>query len=146
VTDARTLLAHNVKMLRKLFGISQMTLAEMVGCSTTLIGNIEIKKRFPSAENINRIAGAFQVRVMDLFAEADPANEGLKIESGEQLKQLFQVRMEKALTDVMRSVVTTDTNGVSKYLASSFNINLTVSLSPEAAAPKNKNLPRRKKS
>jgi len=49
-----------------------MALAEKVGCSTTLIGNIEINRRFPSADNINRIAKALDVKTADLFSEAEP--------------------------------------------------------------------------
>jgi len=72
MADCRKLLAKNMKKYRQILGISQMLLAEKVGCSTTLIGNIEINKRFLSAENINRIAKALEVRISDLFAEQEP--------------------------------------------------------------------------
>jgi predicted transcriptional regulator len=45
--DCRKLLARNMKKYRQILGISQIILADKVGCSTTLIGNIEIGKRFP---------------------------------------------------------------------------------------------------
>ncbi|MDR1428987.1 MAG: helix-turn-helix domain-containing protein [Spirochaetaceae bacterium] len=70
MTDVRTLLAKNMKHYRKILGISQMTLAARVGCSTTMIANIEIKKSFPSAENINRIAETLEIKPADLFAES----------------------------------------------------------------------------
>jgi len=72
MTDCRLLLARNMKKYRKILGLSQMALADKVGCSTTLIGNIEINRRFPSADNINRIANALGVKVADLFSAAEP--------------------------------------------------------------------------
>jgi transcriptional regulator with XRE-family HTH domain len=43
MTDVQTLLAINLKKYRKILGFSQAALAEKVNCSTTFIGNIEIK-------------------------------------------------------------------------------------------------------
>jgi transcriptional regulator with XRE-family HTH domain len=69
MTDVRTLLARNMKYFRKIQRISQTTLAARAGCSTTFIGNIEIKKCFPSPENIDRIARALDVKQSDLFMD-----------------------------------------------------------------------------
>jgi transcriptional regulator with XRE-family HTH domain len=71
MTGVHTLLAKNLKKYRQILGLSQAALAEKVNCSTTLIGNIEIKKRFPSSKNIDRIAGALGIKPADLFAEGD---------------------------------------------------------------------------
>jgi transcriptional regulator with XRE-family HTH domain len=72
MNDCRQLLAKNMKKYRKILGISQMALAERIGCSTTLVGNIEINKRFPSAANINKIARSLDVKIEDLFADEEP--------------------------------------------------------------------------
>ena len=61
MTDIHMLLAKNMKRYLEIFGISQMELAEKIGCSPTFIGKIEIMKRFPSADNLNRIAEAFKI-------------------------------------------------------------------------------------
>jgi len=55
MTDVRVLLARNMKRCRSVLGLSQMALAERIGCSTTLIGNIETMHRLPSADSLNRI-------------------------------------------------------------------------------------------
>ena len=52
--------------------MQKLSKAEEIGCSTTFISNIEINRRFPSADNINRIAKALNVKVADLFAEQEP--------------------------------------------------------------------------
>ena len=70
---AKSLLAQNMKRLREALALSQMALAERVGCSTTLIGNIETLKRFPSATNLDRIAKALEVPIYELFMQDSPA-------------------------------------------------------------------------
>jgi transcriptional regulator with XRE-family HTH domain len=90
-----------MKRYRKLLGISQMALADKVGCSTALIGNIEINRRFPSAENINRIASALQVRVADLFMSDEP--DSMKaLASREELKALFEQGMSSLIDGIFR--------------------------------------------
>jgi transcriptional regulator with XRE-family HTH domain len=72
-SSARKILATNLKRLRKAAGISQAGLAERAGCSPTMIGNIEIMKRFPSAESLDKLAKALGVPVYELFMEESPA-------------------------------------------------------------------------
>ena len=101
MTDCRLLLARNMKKYRKILGLSQMALADKVGCSTTLIGNIEINRRFPSAENINRIAKALDVKVSDLFAEQEP--ESMKVmASKKEMKTRLERLMGKAIDELFR--------------------------------------------
>ena len=101
MNDCRKLLTQNMKKYRQILGISQVTLAEKVGCSTTLIGNIEIGKRFPSADNINRIAKALEVKVADLFSEQEP--ESMKVMASKQeLKAKFEKLMGKAIDEIFR--------------------------------------------
>ena len=101
MTDCRQLLARNIKKYRKVLGISQMALADKVGCSTTLIGNIEINRRFPSADNINRIANALGVKVADLFSETEP--ESMKImASKKELKTRLEHLMKKVVNELFK--------------------------------------------
>ena len=98
MTDCRQLLARNMKKYRQILNLSQIALAEKVGCSSTLIGNIEINRRFPSAENINRIADALEVKVADLFSESDP--QSMKaMASKKELKAKLERLMGKAIDE-----------------------------------------------
>jgi len=99
--DCRILLAKNMKKYREILGISQMALAEEIGCSITFIGNIEINKRFPSAENINRIAKALNVKVSDLFAEQEPESMK-KMASKNELKAKLEKLMDKAIDELFK--------------------------------------------
>jgi transcriptional regulator with XRE-family HTH domain len=93
-----------MKYYRKLLGISQMVLAAHVGCSTTLIGNIEIKKCFPSPHNLDRIAAALEVSPSGLFAE-----NSASVIPGElvkaRLKQDLQEKLEKKVLDAIKSAL-----------------------------------------
>jgi len=101
MTDCRLLLARNMKKYRKILGLSQMALADKVGCSITLIGNIEINRRFPSADNINRIANVLEVKVADLFSETEP--ESMKTMAAKQeLKTKLEQLMSKAIDELFR--------------------------------------------
>jgi transcriptional regulator with XRE-family HTH domain len=98
MTDCRQLLAQNMKKYRKILGISQMALAEKIGCSPTLIGNIEINRRFPSAVNINRIAKALEVKVADLFSEEEPKSMKT-MASKSELKKRFKNLVDMAIDE-----------------------------------------------
>ena len=67
MTDLRELLAQNIKKYRKILGLSQESLAEKAGTSTTHIGMIEIGKRFPSTKMLEQIAVALGIDTPELF-------------------------------------------------------------------------------
>ncbi|MBU0927704.1 MAG: helix-turn-helix transcriptional regulator [Spirochaetes bacterium] len=103
-TDVRVLLARNMKRYRELYKLSQMALAERVGCSPTMIGNIEILKRFPSPRNINLIAEALEIPPSELFVEESSAYETIRddYEVRERLTAEFQRLMDKTLSSRRR--------------------------------------------
>jgi transcriptional regulator with XRE-family HTH domain len=68
MTDLRELLANNIKKYRKIRGFSQEMLAEKARTSTTHIGMIEIGKKFPSTQMLERIAIALGIDTPELFA------------------------------------------------------------------------------
>ena len=67
MTDLRELLAQNIKKYRKIRGLSQESLAEKAGTSTTHIGMIEIGKKFPSTKMLEQIAAALGIDTPELF-------------------------------------------------------------------------------
>jgi transcriptional regulator with XRE-family HTH domain len=87
-----------MKKYRQLLNLSQIALAEKVGCSSTLIGNIEINRRFPSADNINRIADALEVKVADLFSESEPQSMK-EMASKQELKAKLERLMGNAIDE-----------------------------------------------
>ena len=68
MTDLRELLAQNIKKYRKIRGFSQEKLAEKAGTSTTHIGMVEIGKKFPSVNMLEKIAEALGIDTPELFS------------------------------------------------------------------------------
>ncbi|MDR1986419.1 MAG: helix-turn-helix domain-containing protein [Treponema sp.] len=67
MTNIRDLLAQNIKRYRSALGISQAKLAEKVDTSTNYIGLLEIKRKFPSPEMMERLAFALGIDTRELF-------------------------------------------------------------------------------
>jgi transcriptional regulator with XRE-family HTH domain len=59
----------NLKKFRKKRGISQMTLANLCETSGNYIGEIEMGRRIPSFEKIEKIASALQIKAYQLFLQ-----------------------------------------------------------------------------
>jgi len=93
MTSLRALLAHNMKEKRRILGITQAQLAEKVATSTHYIGQIELEKKFPTPEMLERIAAALEMDSPQLFSM-----NSFPIEAVRQ----FQ---EGLLTDVETAVV-----------------------------------------
>ena len=68
--SARLRLAANLRAERKTRGISQEELADLAGLHRTYIGSIERGERNVSIDNIERLAGALNLDVVDLLAVA----------------------------------------------------------------------------
>ena len=64
----RSVLAFNMKAQRQILGITQAQLAERVNTSTHYIGMIEIEKKFPTPEMLERIAAALEIEPPALFS------------------------------------------------------------------------------
>ena len=101
MTDVRILLARNMKRCREILGISQMKLAEKVGCSPTLIGKIEIMKRFPSADTINKIAKALKIEPSDLFSRNDESDTLKTMKSQHDQKNALKKKILKAIDETL---------------------------------------------
>jgi transcriptional regulator with XRE-family HTH domain len=76
-----SVLAFNMKAQRQILGISQAQLAERVNTSTNYIALIEVGRKFPSFEMLERIAAALEIDSPALFAtEIRPLTEAETLE------------------------------------------------------------------
>jgi len=58
---------HNLREFRKKEGLSQMKLAEYCDTATSYIGDIEIGRRFPSIDMIEKIADVLRIEPYHFF-------------------------------------------------------------------------------
>ena len=68
MTSLKKLLAFNMKERRRILGISQATLAELISTSTHYIAMIELERKTPSLYMVERIASALQIDPPELFS------------------------------------------------------------------------------
>jgi len=99
MTDVRVLLAKNMKNFREILGISQMELAEKIGCSPTLIGKIETMKRFPSADTINRLINTLKIAPSDLFKDTSNSEAVKTIINKQKNKNLLKSKINKTIDE-----------------------------------------------
>jgi transcriptional regulator with XRE-family HTH domain len=78
MTDIRDLLAQNIKKYRSALGLSQAKLAEKVDTSTNYIGLLEIKRKFPSPEMMERLASTLGIDTTELFHKELSSKEAIK--------------------------------------------------------------------
>jgi transcriptional regulator with XRE-family HTH domain len=70
----RDILAKNMKEHRRKRGLTQAKLAEKADITTQYIAMIEVSRKFPTPEMLERIAGALEIETYQLFS-ADPSLE-----------------------------------------------------------------------
>lgn len=67
----RELFARRLKQLRLLKGFSQETLADLAGLHRTYVGSVERSERNISIDNMERLAKALEVDIIDLLREPE---------------------------------------------------------------------------
>ncbi|MDR1047589.1 MAG: helix-turn-helix transcriptional regulator [Treponema sp.] len=67
----REVFIANLKKTRKRQKVSQMDLAERCDTAASYIGEIEIGRKFPSIEMIEKIAGALNIEAYRLFVDEE---------------------------------------------------------------------------
>lgn len=96
MTRVQKCLALNIKKFRKEQNITQEQLAERAKSSTTYIGTIEIGKKFPSPQMIERIAAALNVDSLQLFQPDTSMIMEAQIDF-EKLKTTLMTNIKKAV-------------------------------------------------
>jgi transcriptional regulator with XRE-family HTH domain len=98
----------NMKSFRKIEGISQMKLAERCDTSPSYIGEIEIGRKFPSVEMIDKIASALGIEPYRLFMAGSGGDAA-------GLEYLYP-RLPKAMSDEILSQIHTAVSAIlSRY-------------------------------
>lgn len=95
-----TILSENIKSLRKKLGWSQEQLAEKTGVSAPYITQIEVGKRTPSLDIVEKLAIALGVEYKILFEKSFSAEN---INSFEFSKHILEAKLISAVTDTIRN-------------------------------------------
>jgi len=68
-SDARRLFAKKLRQIRQAQGLSQETLADLAGLHRTYVGSIERSERNVSIDNIERLARALEIDIVEFFRD-----------------------------------------------------------------------------
>ena len=77
-SSLRQILALNIKKRRYILGLSQAKLAEAANIATAYVAMIELEKKFPSVDVLERIAYALNIDPPELFSKACYPSEAVK--------------------------------------------------------------------
>jgi transcriptional regulator with XRE-family HTH domain len=103
----------NLKKFRKKRGISQMTLADLCDTSGNYIGEIEMGRRIPSFEKIERIASALKIYAYQLLIEETQEEQKKKEQKARAFLENLPDRAKKEITS---NLLGTITNAIDKSL------------------------------
>ena len=98
----------NLKKVRKERGMSQMTLSGLCDTTSTYIGQIEMGRRIPSFEKIEKIAAALEIAPGQLFSEEKTeGNKGDALLTKDYLQKM-PVHVKKEISSCLLSLIKTD--------------------------------------
>jgi transcriptional regulator with XRE-family HTH domain len=104
MVDIREILAINIKENRRKKGLTQEKLAEKANMSLHYLAILELARKFPSGEMLERLAGALEIEPHELFTVyPSPQNEleQLRREIKNDIKNAFGERLEQIIADVI---------------------------------------------
>jgi transcriptional regulator with XRE-family HTH domain len=104
--NIREILAKNMKLNRRKIGLTQATLAEKADITTQYIAMIEVCKKFPTPEILERIAKALEIETYQLFS-ADPTIEAAL----ERLYQTVAGNIEQIVAEAIQKVLADSCKG-----------------------------------
>jgi len=96
----REIYAKNLRENRRKCGYSQEKLAEKAGISTQYLAMMEIARKFPTAEVLERIASAMKINVYELFLIEHSPREELEL-----LRQDIISEMKQTFGDIIRQSI-----------------------------------------
>ena len=112
MTNLKQLLAKNIRQYRKKQGLTQANLAEKANASTQYIAMIELARKFPSIDLLERIAIALEIDNLDLFSPPPFPAEKMK-----NHQKAFIDDLEKAIgKSINKAVQKSVTKVINEYL------------------------------
>jgi transcriptional regulator with XRE-family HTH domain len=113
----REILALNLKEYRRKNGFTQEKLAEKAGISSNYLSMVEISRKFPSPEMLDRLAETLNIQTFQLF-DPSATSEGALL----HLEQVITENIEKVIkTNIKQEIVNEINQSVSKAVNQAFS-------------------------
>jgi transcriptional regulator with XRE-family HTH domain len=108
MTNLKQVLAFNIKQYRAKLNLTQAKLAEKANASTQYIAMIELGRKFPSLELLERIAAALEIDNLDFFTPPPfPAENLIKLQKTfmDDLEKEVSKSINKAVQKAVKTVI-----------------------------------------
>jgi len=105
--DIKEIFAENLKKIRRKKGLTQEKLAEKANMSLQYLALLELSRKFPSGEMLERLANALDIETYELLAVASSANNELELLRNDiicEVKTLNET-LAKNITDEVIKVI-----------------------------------------
>lgn len=96
---------ENLKRERKKSGYSQERLAELIGCSPKYISALEIGKRFPSLDTLQKLIDVFNIEPYQLFRESSYQVKAIDIESIREFETFLAQDMPQYIKEAIKRFI-----------------------------------------
>lgn len=90
--DFATILAKNIRRIRRKLNISQMELALKADVSIAFINSIENKQKWVSAKTLSKLTKALEVEPYELFLTQEGKQDDLCIIAGQHKELITEIR------------------------------------------------------
>jgi transcriptional regulator with XRE-family HTH domain len=103
--DIKEILAANIKENRRKKGLTQEKLAEMADMSLNYLAILELARKFPSGEMLERLAEVLEIEPHELFlVKPSPQDEleQLRREIKSDISNTFGEKLEQAIADAIK--------------------------------------------
>jgi transcriptional regulator with XRE-family HTH domain len=100
MTNLKQILAINIKQNRCRLGLTQAKLAEKADASTQYVAMIELGRKFPSLEMLERLATALGIDNLDLFSPPPFPTKNLN-----KLQKTISTDLERKITKSINKAV-----------------------------------------
>lgn len=105
----REILALNLKENRQKCGLTQEKLAEKAGISANYLSMVEVSKKFPTPEMLDRLANALEIETFQLF-DASATAEGALL----HLERSIIGKITLIIKDTIRETIIEEYNNIKK--------------------------------
>jgi transcriptional regulator with XRE-family HTH domain len=113
-SNIRDILANNIKENRRKCGFSQEKLAEKAGISIPFVAMIEVSRKFPTPDVLDRIAGALNIKTYQLFSvPVSPAEamERLHASIVKDINQVVTEAVERVIPKAIEQILSEKDSG-----------------------------------
>jgi transcriptional regulator with XRE-family HTH domain len=101
----REILALNLKLNRQKCGLTQEKLAEKAGISSNYLSMVEIAKKFPTPEMLDRLAEALEIDTIQLFDVSSTPEERALLHLEKTIIDNINKQQQQALAEMKKTVI-----------------------------------------